>query len=233
MLLFFVIILNLYLINSKKIQKPTIEIPPPRKLNKNIFSNILPRINLSNNNIPELKEIFQSRITYTNELNISSDYIHYIRPVDEKDEEEFKKELYPDLLPDINYTEIRHKQLSIKSFLEICNEEKLIYSYKLITSDNPLISIIVPSFNKKNELMKSVRSIQKQSFKNIELIIIDDCSTDGTNTLYDILLKRDPRVRIFYYLKNMGVFRTRIDNFYILEGNIYCILTLVIFRPII
>ena len=100
----------------------------------------------------------------------------------------------------------------------MCNEEKLIYSDKLLASNNPLISIIIPSFNKKNELMKSVRSIQNQSSKNIELIIIDDCSTDGTKNLYDILLKTDQRVRIFNHLKNMEVFRTRIDGFLYSRG---------------
>ena len=218
MLLFFFFTLNLRFINIKKTPMQIIEIPQPRQLNNNIFSNILPKINLSDNNIPELNEIFRSRIIYINELNVSSDYIHYIRPIDEREEEEYKKELYPDILPDMNFSEIRPHQLSIKTFLEICNREKLLDSEKLVASDNPLISIIVPSYNKKDELMKSVRSIQNQSFKNIELIIIDDCSTDGTKDLYEILLKTDPRVRIFYHLKNMGVFRTRIDGFLYSRG---------------
>ena len=218
MLLFFFFSLNLCFINIKKTQKTIIEIPQARQLNKNFFNNILPRINLTNNSIPKLKEIFQSRTIYINELNVSSNYINYIRPIDEKEEEEFKKELYSDILPHLNYTEIRPNQLSIKEFLEICNQEKLIDSDKLRASDNPLISIIVPSFNKKDELMKSVRSIQNQSFKNIELIIIDDCSTEETKNLYNNLLKTDPRVRIFYHLKNMGVFRTRIDGFLYSRG---------------
>ena len=60
--------------------------------------------------------------------------------------------------------------------------------------------------------MKSIRSIQNQSFKNIEIIIVDDCSQDNIKVLYDELLKTDQRIRIFYHLKNMGVWRTRIDG---------------------
>ena len=60
--------------------------------------------------------------------------------------------------------------------------------------------------------MKSIRSIQNQSFKNVEIIIVDDCSRDNSKYYYNYLLKTDPRIRIFTHLKNMGVWRTRIDG---------------------
>ena len=60
--------------------------------------------------------------------------------------------------------------------------------------------------------MKSITSILNQSLKNIEIIIVDDCSTDNTKKFYKLLLKKDSRIRIFYHLKNMGVWRTRIDG---------------------
>ena len=61
--------------------------------------------------------------------------------------------------------------------------------------------------------MTSIRSIQNQSFKNIEIIIVDDCSTDNSKTIFKYLLETDPRIRIFTHLKNMGAWRTRIDGF--------------------
>ena len=184
----------------------------------NNFSYILPRINLSDSRIPEKTEIFKSRILYINEQNVSKEYINYIRPIDEKEEEKYKVELFPSEVPNITFDMNRSNLLSLKLFVELCSKELLINSEDLVASDNPLISLIVPSFNKKDELMKSIRSIQNQSFKNIEIIIIDDCSTDDTKKLYEILLKSDPRVRIFYHLKNMGVFRTRIDGFLYSRG---------------
>ena len=83
-------------------------------------------------------------------------------------------------------------------FAKFCLEEKLIYSNKIEYDNRPLISIILPSYNKKNILMKSIRSIQNQSFKNIEIIIVNDCSTDNSKKVFEYLLETDPRIRIFH-----------------------------------
>lgn len=87
----------------------------------------------------------------------------------------------------------------------------MLYNEKIKEYNNPLISIIIPSFNKKKDIMKSIRAIQNQSFRNIEIIIIDDCSKDNSDNIYENLLKNDPRIRLFFHLKNMGIWRTRID----------------------
>ena len=61
--------------------------------------------------------------------------------------------------------------------------------------------------------MKSIRSIQNQSFKNIEIIIVDDCSTDNSKNILKNLLDTDPRIRVFTHLKNLGAWRSRLDGF--------------------
>ena len=66
--------------------------------------------------------------------------------------------------------------------------------------------------------MKSIRSIQNQSFKNIEIIIVDDHSTDNSRIYFDYLLKTEPRIRIFTHLHNMGVWRSRLDGFLYSRG---------------
>lgn len=45
---------------------------------------------------------------------------------------------------------------------------------------NPLISIIIPTFNSKNNLDKCLESIRKQTYKNVEVIVVDQQSIDGT-----------------------------------------------------
>ena len=45
---------------------------------------------------------------------------------------------------------------------------------------SPLVSIIIPTFNSKNFIQTNLKSINKQDYKNIEIIIVDKKSTDGT-----------------------------------------------------
>jgi GT2 family glycosyltransferase len=44
----------------------------------------------------------------------------------------------------------------------------------------PLVSVIIPTFNRKDQLLRTLRSVVKQSYRPIEVIVVDDCSTDGT-----------------------------------------------------
>lgn len=48
---------------------------------------------------------------------------------------------------------------------------------------NNLISVIIPSYNRKDFLKDAIDSVLKQNYKNIEIIIVDDCSNDGTKDM--------------------------------------------------
>ena len=61
--------------------------------------------------------------------------------------------------------------------------------------------------------MKSIRSIQSQTLKNIEIIIENDCSIDKTKQYYNNLRENDLRVGIFNHIKNLGVWMSRFDGF--------------------
>lgn len=66
----------------------------------------------------------------------------------------------------------------------------------------PEISIITPFFNSKNYILEMIKSVKKQSFRNWELIVIDDCSTDET---YKFIKKiKDKRIKFLRNKKNMG-----------------------------
>ena len=177
------------------------------------FKDVLPKISLDNNIIPSLEEIFNSRILYINDANISKKYINYIRPIDEEEEKKYKiryseNETY--VSPD-NYKK-REGQYDFKTFGKLCLDEKLIDSSKIEYNNKPLISIVLPSYNREDRLLISVRSIQNQNFKNIEIIIVNDCSTDNSKKIFKYLLDTDPRIRIFHHLKNLGCWRSRIDG---------------------
>ena len=63
-----------------------------------------------------------------------------------------------------------------------------------------------------SKVLKSVRSIQNRNFKNIEIIIVNDCSNDNSSKIFDYLLETDKRIRIFHHMKNLGLFRSRLDG---------------------
>lgn len=66
-----------------------------------------------------------------------------------------------------------------------------------------LLSIIVPVYNSKKYLTRCVESIINQSYSNIEIILVDDGSTDGSSELCDDLGKKDKRIRVFHQ-ENLG-----------------------------
>lgn len=66
----------------------------------------------------------------------------------------------------------------------------------------PVQSVIIPTFNRKNMLAEAIDSVLKQTQKSLEVIIIDDCSTDGTEELVKSIT--DERVRYFKNEENSG-----------------------------
>lgn len=71
---------------------------------------------------------------------------------------------------------------------------------------NPLVSICITTYNRKELLPLTLKSVLNQTYKNIEVIIVDDHSTDGTKELVDSeLLKLDDRVRYIRHEKNKGL----------------------------
>lgn len=72
-----------------------------------------------------------------------------------------------------------------------------------------MISIIMPAYNAEKTLEYAVRSVLVQTYKDFELIIINDCSKDRTPVLIQDLMREDSRIRTINNDKNSGVSLTR------------------------
>ena len=67
-----------------------------------------------------------------------------------------------------------------------------------------LISIIVPVYNVEKYLKKCVDSIVNQTYKNLEIILVDDGATDNSGKICDELVELDNRIKV-YHKKNGGL----------------------------
>ena len=73
---------------------------------------------------------------------------------------------------------------------------------------NPKISIIVPVYNLENYIEKTLEQLISQTYKNLEIIVIDDGSTDNSLNICNTLAKNDNRIKVIH-TENKGVSSAR------------------------
>lgn len=86
-----------------------------------------------------------------------------------------------------------------------------------------LVSIVIPVFNVKPYLAEALESVFHQTYENIEIIIIDDGSTDGSETMCDEFLRKDARVRVVHQA-NRGLSNARNVGLDLMKGSIVAFL---------
>ena len=208
---------NIYISNNSSIvyNNSTIKDPALSKYKK-MLPHLSPDLNIYPNSI---EEIFNARQIYISDSKISTEYIKFLRPINETKEQKYKKRFSEnETFIDSNIFKKRKDQYEYLNFCKLALDEILIDDYKINYENKPMISVVIPSYNKQDILLKSVRSIQNQNFKNIEIIIVNDCSNDNSTEVFNYLLKTDPRIRIFHHMTNLGVWRTRLDGIFYSRG---------------
>ena len=102
------------------------------------------------------------------------------------------------------------------------------------THDNPMISVIVPVYNIVPYIRRCIESILNQTYKNLEIILVDDGSTDASGETCDEYAKNDSRIRVIHkkngglvsarkagIAKASGVYATYVDGDDWIEPNMY------------
>ena len=121
----------------------------------------------------------------------------------------------------ISYIET-HKKITfeeIYSFRQINSEKKFIDPKpNFHKSKLPILTVIISTYNQAHCIHKCLRSIQNQSIKNIEILIIDDCSTDNTTETISEYQKEDSRINLISHEMNEGKIKTRSDGVKLANG---------------
>ena len=73
-----------------------------------------------------------------------------------------------------------------------------------MSQEQPMISVIVPVYNTQDYLVRCLDSLLAQTYPNLEILLIDDASTDGSGRLCEEYAAGDDRLQIIHFTKNRG-----------------------------
>jgi len=74
--------------------------------------------------------------------------------------------------------------------------------------DKPLVSVIIPTYNIERYIEEALQSILNQTYKNIEVVVVDDCSTDNTLKILEDIQKTDHRIKVYKNNQNLKISKT-------------------------
>lgn len=93
----------------------------------------------------------------------------------------------------------------------------------------PAISIIIPVYNVERWIRRAVSSLQRQTFEDFELLLVDDGSTDASGSICDELAGGDDRIRVIHQenagaarARNVGIAEARGEFLYFMDGDDWC-----------
>jgi glycosyltransferase involved in cell wall biosynthesis len=74
--------------------------------------------------------------------------------------------------------------------------------------NNSLVSVLIPVYNVETFVEEAIQSITSQTYQNLEIIVIDDASTDNTYKIIETLTKQDCRIKLYKNEKNLKIVKT-------------------------
>ena len=184
---------------------------------------------IQQNNSPKIK-IFDGNIIYykenTNDTTIKNNVYNMKKNIsknilsdscNENSQQDFTNTI--NTLEDFQNACInKTKEQLAEFYFNICSEGVLLDKTQYEKSENPKLSIILPVYNRENYILRVLRSIQNQFVKEIEIIFVDDFSTDSSINIIKNYQKEDERIILIEHEKNEGTLITRNDGVYKAKG---------------
>jgi cellulose synthase/poly-beta-1,6-N-acetylglucosamine synthase-like glycosyltransferase len=94
----------------------------------------------------------------------------------------------------------------LEIYFKLCNRGQLIKKKKFKFKQHPKISIISPIYNRAKFILRFLRSIQNQFYEDLEIIFVDDFSTDNSVKMIEKYQREDERIILLKHKKNKGTF---------------------------
>lgn len=76
-------------------------------------------------------------------------------------------------------------------------------------STKTMVSVLITVYNRENYIAEAIESVLSSTFSNFELIIVDDCSSDKSYEIASSYLLKNPRIKLYQNIKNLGQFANR------------------------
>ena len=105
-----------------------------------------------------------------------------------------------------------------------CNEVLLVDSVYEYDFSQPLLSVVIPIYNVEKYISRCLESVICQTYKNIEIICIDDASPANEGVIIKDFCKKDGRIKYIRHKKNSGLFQARITGMKYAKGDYFAFL---------
>ena len=125
----------------------------------------------------------------------------------ENELEENKENIFPN-----NFSDLSDENKLGEEYFNFCQNGTLIENKRYKRNENPKFTIIIPVYNREKYITRVLRSIQNQSYKNIEIILVDDFSQDNSVKIIEQYQRKDKRIRLIKHNENKGTLITRNDG---------------------
>ena len=83
---------------------------------------------------------------------------------------------------------------------------------KEILKNKYKISIVIPVYNTEKYFRRCIKSVLQQSYKNLEIIVVDDGSTGNIRDIIQEYIQQDNRIQFICHLENKGLFQARLTG---------------------